>query len=73
MSKLILTHPNTLFSPCLAACDFSAYLALQVKRGTGIDYACKEMRGKMKEGENEKVSVGADGPLRLWRCYLTSA
>lgn len=55
MPTLTLTHPNTLFSPCLAACDFSS----SVKRGTRIDYACEEMRGKMKEGENE------NGPLRL--------
>lgn len=65
MQKLILTHPDTLFSPCLAACDFSSSPVLSVKMGTRIDYTCKEMRGKMKEGENEKASVGANGPLRL--------
>lgn len=27
---------------------------------TGIDYTCIEMRGKMKEGENEKAYVGSD-------------
>lgn len=37
---------------------------LSVKRGgegTKIDYTCKEVRGKTKEGENERASPGADG------------
>lgn len=43
------------------------------KSGTGIDYACKEIRGKMKEGENEKVSVRCRwGPCASCRCSLTS-
>lgn len=61
MPKLIRTHPNTLFSPRLAACDFSSSPVLSVERGTRTDYTCKEVRGKMKEGENEKATVGAGG------------
>lgn len=57
------------FSLSLVSCDLSAFPVLPVKRGTGIDYACKEMRGKMKEGE--KVSLGANGASESRRCYLT--
>lgn len=46
---------------------------LPVKRKTEIDYICNEMRGKMKEGENEKAHVGADGTDVSRRCYFTSA
>ncbi len=73
MPKLILTHSNTLFSPCLAACDFSPSPVLSVKRRTRIDYTCKEARGKMKEGGNEKATVGADGASATRRFYLTLA
>lgn len=70
MPKLILTHPNGLFSLSLAVCDLSASLVLPVKKGSRIDYVCREMFGKMKEGENENAPLGAKRASESRHCYL---